>query len=91
MFIQLGLIQEERGIDIVVIDTRRKTDLFEFMIIVTGHTQRHLRTMAESVCSELRARDIHGELEPVVEGRDCEDWMALDGGNVVCHFFSAVS
>ena len=26
----------------------------------------------------------------IVEGRDCEEWMVVDGGNVVTHFFLPV-
>ena len=34
-------------------------------VIVTGHTGRHLRTMADAVCDTLRERDVHLELKPV--------------------------
>jgi ribosomal silencing factor RsfS len=36
---------------------------------------------------QLKERELH-ELTPMVEGRDCDDWMIVDAGNIIFQFFT---
>ena len=78
-----------QGQDAVIIDMREKCDWTERMVVVTGVSPQHVRAMGESVVAELRARGVRGEDGEAVtiEGRQNDDWILVDGGDVVVQLF----
>lgn len=73
---------DAKGQDIRVLDVRRVTDFTDYMIIVTGNSNRHVVSMADRVLDKLRE---HG-LRPIgVEGEALGDWVLIDFGDVVTH------
>ena len=77
------------GMDVAVVDVVGKGNLdAEAMIFVSGRSGAHLRRMADVLVQALKAREIGEREAPGVtgaEGYDCEDWMIVDGGNVIVH------
>lgn len=42
------------------------------------------------MATQLRARDVRpNEQVAEVEGRDCDDWMLVDAGNIIINIFEA--
>lgn len=77
------------GEDVASVDIRGKGNFnAEAMIFASGRSGGHLRRMADTVVGALKARGIEEMEAPGVtgaEGYDCEDWMIVDGGNVIVH------
>ena len=75
-------LDDMKGIHLVVIDIIGKSSIADAMIVVTGTSQRHVRSLAESV--RLTAKEAnHPPLG--VEGGDSSDWVLVDLGDVIVH------
>ena len=75
-------LEDMKGIDLVVIDIVGKSSIADAMVVVTGTSQRHVRSLAESV--RLSAKEAnHPPLG--VEGADSSDWVLVDLGDVIVH------
>ena len=75
-------LEDIKGRDIVVLDVRRMTALFDNVIVVSGDSVRQNKSLANHVQEKLRAlgATIHG-----VEGMDSGEWILVDLGTVVLH------
>ena len=76
------VLEDMKGIDLTVIDIVGKSSIADAMIVVTGTSQRHVRSMAETV--RLTAKDA-GHPPLGVEGGDSSDWVLVDMGDVIVH------
>jgi ribosome-associated protein len=79
--------EENRGEDIVVLDMRSITPVFDYFVIATGNSRRQLHAISEDIervlQEELRDKRMG------IEGYDESRWILLDYGNVVIHLFDA--
>ena len=78
---------DNRGQDIVVLDLRELTDLFDYFVIATGTSRRQLHAMSEEIDHALE--DDLGDRRLGIEGYDESRWIVLDYGDVVIHLFDA--
>jgi ribosome-associated protein len=71
-----------KGIDIKVIDVTAMTDVTDYMIVVSGTSSRHVKSLANNVVEEMLKLGIkpHG-----VEGMDQGEWVLVDLVDVVVH------
>lgn len=83
------VIAETRGTDIVVLDLRKVTEVFDYFVIATGSSRRQMHAMADEVKQSLR-RDLEDEPRGV-EGYEDGHWIVMDYGDVVVHLFDAGS
>ena len=68
--------------DIITLDVRGKSSITDCMIICSGNSNRHVRSVADHVAAELR----HSGIELLgVEGADIGEWVLVDAGNVIIH------
>ena len=79
--------EENRGLDIVVLDLRAVTPIFDYFVIVTGNSRRQLHAISEEIdhCLEDQLGDERMSIEGYSESR----WILLDYGTVVIHLFDA--
>jgi ribosome-associated protein len=75
-------LEDAKAHDVVVLDVRKVADFTDYMIIVTGTSNRHVTSVADKVLEALRD---HGRRPVGVEGMDGGDWVLLDFGDVVVH------
>jgi ribosome-associated protein len=83
------VIADTRGSDIVVLDLRKVTDVFDYFVIATGTSRRQMHAMADEVKHTIR-RDLQDEPRGV-EGYEDGHWIVMDYGDVVVHLFDAGS
>jgi len=76
---------ENRGQNILVLDMRKLTDLFDYFVIVTGTSRRQLRAMSEEIDHTLE--DDLGDRRMGIDGFAESRWIVLDYGTVVIHLF----
>ena len=76
---------ENRGQDIVVLDMRNITPVFDYFVVVTGNSRRQLHAISEEIdhCLEDELNDKRMGIEGYNESR----WILLDYGTVVMHLF----
>ena len=77
--------EENRGRDIVVLDLRGTTPIFDFFVIVTGTSRRQLHAISEEIDHKLEGE--LGDRRMGIEGYEQSRWIVLDYGNVVIHLF----
>lgn len=75
-------LEDMKGVDLVVIDIIGKSSIADAMVVVTGTSQRHVRSLAEQVRLSAKAAN-HPPLG--VEGAESSDWVLVDLGDVIVH------
>lgn len=75
-----------KGQDIVCLNVKKLTQITDYMVIVTGTSTTHLRSLADELGKQIRAAG-----EPVLgdEGRLQAEWILVDLGAVVVHIMLA--
>ena len=64
-----------------VIDVRTKTVVTDYIVVCSGTSDLHVRSIADRINDEMRKL----KMKPrSVEGRD-SGWVLLDFGDVICH------
>jgi ribosome-associated protein len=76
--------QENRARDIVVMDMRELTPLYDYFVIVTGTSRRQIHTVAEEIDAALRAE---GDSRMGIEGYEASKWVVQDYGDILVHVF----
>lgn len=78
----LNALDDLKGQNIVEMDVKGLSDVMDTMIIVTGTSNRHVKSLASHVVEELKKYDIR----PLgVEGMESGDWVLADFGDTVVH------
>ena len=78
----LAALEDMKGKDIEVINTAKLTPLFERIVVVSGDSNRHVRSLARSV--EDKVREAGAEVLSS-EGEDGGEWVLVDLGEIVVH------
>ncbi|NMP16847.1 ribosome silencing factor [Thalassotalea sp. Y01] len=68
--------------DIVTIDVQGKASFTDFMIICSGNSTRHVKSITDNLHTEVK-RSSFDSLG--IEGNDIGEWALLDLGDVVVH------
>lgn len=76
---------DNRGEDIVMLDMREITPVFDYFVLITGNSRRQLHAISEEIdhCLEDELNDKRMGIEGYRESR----WILLDYGTVVIHIF----
>ncbi|OGI67649.1 MAG: ribosome silencing factor [Candidatus Muproteobacteria bacterium RBG_16_60_9] len=82
----LAALKDAKARDIVVLDMRKIVVFTDYMIIVTGTSNRHVVAVADNVMDDLRDA---GRRRSGVEGMESGDWVLIDFGDVVVHVMRA--
>lgn len=75
-------IDDMKGREVKVIDVKDQTDIAEYMVICSGNSKTHVRSIANYVATEAKH---HGVLPLGVEGHELSEWVLVDLGDVVVH------
>ena len=74
-----------RGQDLVILDLRDVTPVFDYFVLATGTSRRQLHAMSEEIDHALE--DGLGDRRLGIEGYNESRWILLDYGDVVIHLF----
>ena len=78
----LEALDDAKGLDIRVLDVQNLTDVTDYMIVSTGSSDRHVKTLADRV---LKMMHDAGWQHMGVEGEDIKEWILVDFVDVVVH------
>jgi ribosome-associated protein len=76
---------ENRGQDVVVLDLRKLTAIFDYFVLATGASRRQLHAISEEIDHVLE--DGMGDKRMSISGYAESRWIVLDYGSVVIHLF----
>ncbi|MDO6444263.1 ribosome silencing factor [Colwellia sp. 1_MG-2023] len=78
-------IEDMKGRDLITLNIAEKSDFADVMIIASGNSNRHVKSIAQSLTAECRAAGT----EPLgVEGNDVGEWALVDLGEIVVHIMT---
>ncbi|MBN9519108.1 ribosome silencing factor [bacterium] len=75
---------DNKGQNVLVLDMRPCTPLFDYFVIATGTSRRQIHTLAEEIDEALRGM---GDTRMGIEGYEASKWVVQDYGDVVVHVF----
>jgi len=75
---------DNKGQNVVVLDMRGVTRLYDYFVIATGSSRRQIHAIAEDVDAALRAV---GDTRMGIEGYEASKWVVQDYGDVAVHVF----
>jgi ribosome-associated protein len=78
----VGALEDIKGRDIVVLDVRKLTSLFDKIVIATADSARQAKALSNSVQEKVKAigAKVYG-----VEGEQVGEWVLVDLGAVIVH------
>lgn len=78
-------IDDLKGRDIITINITDKASFADYMVIASGNSNRHVKSIAKNVAIECRAEGI----APLgIEGNDIGEWSLVDLGSVIVHIMT---
>lgn len=78
----IDALEDLKGVDIKVLDVTGMTSITDRMVVVSGTSTRHVKSLAEHVV--LKAKEA-GNPPLGVEGEQTAEWVLIDLGDVVVH------
>lgn len=78
----VGALEDLKAVNTVTLDVTELTDVMDFLVIASGTSNRHVKSLADNVCMEAKKQG----MRPLgVEGEDTGEWVLVDFGDVVVH------
>ena len=75
-------LEDLKAVNTVTLDVAAMTDVTDFLVIASGTSNRHVKSLADNVCMEAKKQG----MRPLgVEGEDAGEWVLVDFGDVVVH------
>ena len=75
-------LEDVKGVDIVCMDVRGITTITDWMVIASGNSDRHVKSLADNVLNAARAAGVR----PLgIEGERDGEWVLIDLGDVIAH------
>lgn len=76
------VLDDLKGKDIVTLDVRELSDVMDTLIIVSGTSNRHVKSMVDHVVDAAKSAGFR----PLgIEGKDGSEWVLVDFGDTVVH------
>ena len=75
---------DNKARDVVVLDMRGVTQIYDFLVLTTGASRRQMHAIAEEVDAAMRDA---GDRRLGIEGYEASKWVVQDYGDIVVHIF----
>ena len=75
-------LDDLKAVNTVTLDVTGLTDVMDYLVITSGTSNRHVKSLANNVSMEAKKQGVR----PMgVEGDDAGEWVLVDFGDVVVH------
>lgn len=82
----IAALEDLKGVDIKVLDVRELTPITDHMVICTGTSNRHVKSLAENVMDKAKEKGFR----PIgIEGLAEGEWVLVDLNGVLVHVMQA--
>ena len=75
---------DKKAQEIVIIDIAEKVDYADYLVICTGTSRRHVKTISNEMEGSLKRKRV---VPLGIEGEVDGNWILMDYGSVVVHIF----
>jgi ribosome-associated protein len=78
----IDALDDMKALEVKLLDVRGLTDIADFMVIASGTSDRHVRSVAQRVVEKAKEAGFrpHG-----VEGQQDGDWVLIDLNEMIVH------
>ena len=78
----VAALEDLKGVNIVTLDVAALTPMTDYMVLVTGTSNRHVKALVDTANECSKALGI----QPLgIEGRESYDWVLMDLADVIVH------
>lgn len=84
--IAVKALEDLQAIDTTVIDVRPLTTVTDIMIICTGRSTRHVKSIADNLIAQAKKNNV---TYVHVEGDQDDEWVLVDMSDIVVHIMLA--
>ena len=78
----IAALDDLKAVNTVTLDVAGLTDVMDYLVITSGTSNRHVKSLANNVCMEAKSQG----MRPIgVEGEAAGEWVLVDFGDVVVH------
>ena len=78
------VLNDSKAKNIISINLKGKSSIADYMIIASGSSSRHIQSLSEILCAELKKNGIRN---CKIEGKDSPDWKLVDALDIIVHIF----
>ena len=78
------ILSDNKATEIKSIDLKNKTSIADFMIIASGHSSKHIQSLAEILLDKLKKNGISN---CHLEGKNSNEWKLIDAFDIIVHIF----
>ncbi|MEX0896830.1 MAG: ribosome silencing factor [Steroidobacteraceae bacterium] len=80
--IAIAALEDMKAVNVKVLDVRKLTDVTDTMIVATGNSDRHVKSIADRVIERCREA---GHRAYGVEGQREGEWVLVDLQDLIVH------
>ncbi len=78
----MNALQDLKAEDITILDVKDKTSITDWLVVATGSSSRHVKSIANNVIIEAKKA---GKPPLGIEGENDGEWVLVDLGDVIVH------
>lgn len=76
-------LEDLKALEIRIIDVRGQTSVTDWLVIASGTSSRHVKSLADHVVHEMKKK--YGVVALGSEGTDVAEWALVDFDSVILH------
>lgn len=81
----IKILDGKKAIDIKVIDIKEKTTLADYMVIASGTSSTHIKSLVDNVEKDLKEEETYPNK---IEGYNSNSWILMDYGDILVNVFT---
>ena len=81
----IKILDTKKAIDLKTIDIKEKSSIADYMVIATGTSSTHIKSLADNVEEELKKEKIYPNK---IEGYNTNSWILMDYGDIIVNIFT---
>lgn len=75
-------LEDIKALDIKVLDVQDMTSVMDLMVVATGTSNRHVKSLADNLVEKAKKQGVR----PMgIEGEQQAEWVLVDLGDIVAH------
>lgn len=79
-------VEDMKGQDVVALDIEKLSSIADYMVVVTGTSTRHVKSIADELSKRAKEKGITIK---GLEGTSQAEWVLIDLGDVIVHVMQA--
>ena len=80
----IKILDTKKAIDLKTIDIKEKSSIEDYMVIATGTSSTHIKSLADNVEEDLKKEEIYPNK---IEGYNTNSWILMDYGDIIVNIF----